>query len=217
MVEDTGMQAGGAATPSAETSKTEPQTQPTPLTTEQMEAVQKIVAEQAARIAQSMVDKAENRISKKAQEQIDALKLTQSALGLTDEQVDDAANKIVLNDLKQTRREPASPQPPAQQQQAQEELDPAIAELLAIFKAEGVTITEADPGFKEINTILADPNGDVHQMRKAAYHWTAEKRARLKTLQDNAAGRVVSGGQTQTTSAVSAQRARDYLEAAHRK
>ena len=217
MVEETGMQAGGAATPSAETSTPEQQTQPQALT---MEQIERLVTDKATRIAQSLVDKAASRLSQQAQEQIDALKLTQQALGLSNEQVEEAANKIVLNDLKAGRREQASTQQPDPQKQTQPDEPPihwAVQELLDIFKAEEVEITETDPGYKEINAILADKNGNIHQLRKTAYKFIEQKRAKSTDLQKNAAARVVTGGQPQTNNAAPQQRARDYLTAAHRK
>lgn len=181
-------QAGAQASTSPETSPVAEQpTETKPLTIEDVRA-------EATRIAQSFVDKAENRISAKAQEQINALKLTQGALGLTDEQVETAANKIVLNDLKAPRTEQASPAPQTQTNQAQE-VDPVIQETLEVFKTEGITIEVTDPEYKPLDAILRDPNGNIHQFRKALFAQIEAKRTRVAALQETASARVtgVSG------------------------
>lgn len=214
---NSGQQAGGTANPSAENASTqEQQTQTPPLTKEQLDVVEKLVQEQATRIAQSFVDKAANRISKEAQEQINALKLTQSALGLTDEQVEQAADRIVMKDLKATRQEPASSQP-APQQQAQTEVHPAIAKTLEVFKAEGITIETTDPEYKALDAILKDPNGNEIVYMRELFRQIDAKRQRIATNQQAAPARVVSGGQSQTDNAPRSSRARDYLQEAHKK
>lgn len=183
-------QAGAGAQASASPEPSPVAEQPTetkPLTIEDVRA-------EATRIAQSFVDKAENRISAKAQEQINALKLTQGALGLTDEQVETAANKIVLNDLKAPRTEQASPAPQAQPNQPAQEIDPVIQETLDVFKTEGVTIETTDPEYKPLDAILRDPNGNIYQYRKALYTQIEAKRSRVAAMQETASARVTGGG-----------------------
>lgn len=209
-----GQEAGAQASVSPEpTSGTESQPQENkPLT---IADVERIAEEKATRIAQSFVDKAENRISAKAQEQINALKLTQTALGLSDEQVEQAANKIVLNDLKAPRAEQASPAPQAQTNQPAREIDPVIQETLDVFKAEGVTIEVSDPEYKPLDLILKDPNGNIHQYRKELFRQIEAKRQRTAANAEKAPARVVSGGNTQTSSDPAKTTARDYLQRAH--
>lgn len=212
----TGTQEGAPASASTENaSTTEQANQPQPLTTEQMEAVQKIVAEQATRIAQSMVDKAENRISKKAQEQIEALKVTQQALGLSDEQVEQAANKIVLEDLKTVRGQAS--QQASTQQTATEQIHPVIAQTLKAFEIEGVTIEPTDPEYKPLDAILKDVNANEYVYFKELKTQIEAKRQRTAANQQAAPARVVSGGQSQTTDAPPQATARGYLERAHKK
>lgn len=185
-------QAGVQASTSPEPLVTPEQpTETKPLTIEDVRA-------EATRIAQSFVDKAENRISAKAQEQINALKLTQGALGLTDEQVETAANKIVLNDLKAPRTEQASSAPQTQTNQPAQAIDPVIQETLDVFKSEGITIDTTDPEYKPLDAILRDPNGNIHQYRKALFAQIEAKRTRVAASQATAPARVLSGGQ-QTT------------------
>lgn len=214
---NSGLQAGGTANPSADNaSTTEQQNQTPPLTKEQLDVVEKLVQEQATRIAQSFVDKAANRISKEAQAQIEALKLTQSALGLTDEQVEQAADKIVMRDLKAARQEPASSQP-TPQQQAPTDVHPAIAKTLEVFKMEGITIETSDPEYKALDDILRDPNGNEIVYMRELFKQINAKRQRIATNQQAAPARVVSGGQSQNDNAPRPSRARDYLTQAHRK
>ena len=209
-----GQPGGTPASVSPEASTQEPQTQePAALT---IEAIEKLIEEKAQRIAQSMVDKAEARISKKAQEQIAAIELTRGTLGLSDEQVEQAKAKVIYKDLAEPRQpEPASSQPPAPKSQAPE-VDPVIAETLETFKLEGVTIEPSDPEWKPLDAILKDPNGNIHQYRKALYAQIEVKRQRVAANQEKAPARVVSGGQTQQPGD-SATSAREYLRRAHQK
>jgi hypothetical protein len=186
-----GLPAGTPASVSPEpASPVEPTNQePKPLT---IADVERIAEEKATRIAQSMVDKAENRISKKAQDQIKALELTAQTLGLSAEQMAQAKSQIVYNDLT-TPAEPASPAPSSQQNQ-RPELDPVIQETLDVFQAEGISIDVSDPEYKPLDNILRDPNGNIHLYRKELYKQIEAKRQRTASLTDKAAARVVSGG-----------------------
>ena len=211
-----GQQAGATAIASAENaSATEQNAQEQKgLSAEEYRA---IAREEATRAAQSLVDKAEARISKKAQEQIAAIDLTKHSLGLTDEQVEQAKQKVIYQDLTSPRQqEQASTPPPAQQVQAQTEIDPVIAETLDVFKAEGITIETSDPEYKPLDAILKDPNGNIHQYRKELFKQIEAKRQRVATNQQQAPARVISGGQTQTTGEPSNPSARDYLQRAHK-
>ena len=179
--------------------------------------VERIAEEKATRIAQSMVDKAENRISKKAQEQIAAIDTSRQALGLSDEQVTQAKQRVIFDDLTaKPTAEQASPAPQTQPNQQPTEIDPVIAETLDVFKAEGVTIETSDPEYKPLDAILKDPNGNIHQYRKELFRQIEIKRARVVTNQQQAPARVISGGQSQTDSAPPNPSARDYLQRAHK-
>lgn len=215
MIDISGQQGGAPASVSPEASTTEQQTQePRPLTAAEIE---RLVEEKATRIAQSMVDKAESRISKKAQEQIAAIELTRGTLGLTDEQVEQAKAKVIYTDLASPKpMEQASPTPTAQKVQPQEQLDPVIAETLETFKSEGVTIEPTDPEWKPLDAILKDPNGNIHQYRKELYRQIENKRQRQTANQEKAPARVVSGGQV-NQSGDAPMSAREYLRRAHNK
>ena len=180
--------------------------------------VERIAEEKATRIAQSMVDKAEHRISKKAQEQIAAIDLTRQSLGLTDEQVEQAKQKVIYQDLTSPRQqEQASTPPPAQQVQAQTEIDPVIAETLDVFKAEGVTIEVGDPEYKPLDAILKDPNGNIHQYRKELFKQIEVKRARVAANQQQAPARVISGGQPNQSGGAITSSAHDAWQEAYKK
>lgn len=180
--------------------------------------VERIAEEKATRIAQSMVDKAEHRISKKAQEQIAAIDLTRQSLGLTDEQVEQAKQKVIYQDLTSPRQqEQASTPPPAQQVQAQTEVDPVIAETLDVFKAEGVTIEVGDPEYKPLDAILKDPNGNIHQYRKELFKQIEVKRARVAANQQQAPARVISGGQSNQSGGAITSSAHDAWQEAYKK
>lgn len=211
-----GQQAGATAIASdANASATEQNAQEQkPLT---IADVERIAEERATRIAQSMVDKAENRISKKAQEQIAAIDLTRQTLGLSDEQVNQAKQQVIYQDLTSPRQqEQASTPQAAQRTEAQPEIDPVIAETLEVFKDEGVTIETIDPEWKALDAILKDPNGNIHKYRKELFKQIEAKRARVAANSQQAPARVVSGGQSQAQSAPANPSAREYLQRAHK-
>ena len=176
--------------------------------------VERIAEEKATRIAQSMVDKAEHRISKKAQEKIEVI----DSLGLPNEQAEQAKQKVIYQELTSTRQqEQASTPPPAQQVQAQTEVDPVIAETLDVFKAEGVTIEVGDPEYKPLDAILKDPNGNIHQYRKELFKQIEVKRARVAANQQQAPARVISGGQSNQSGGAITSSAHDAWQEAYKK
>ena len=176
--------------------------------------VERIAEEKATRIAQSMVDKAEHRISKKAQEKIEVI----DSLGLPNEQAEQAKQKVIYQDLTSPRQqEQASTPPPAQQVQAQTEVDPVIAETLDVFKAEGVTIEVGDPEYKPLDAILKDPNGNIHQYRKELFKQIEAKRQRVATNQQQAPARVISGGQSNQSGGAITSSAHDAWQEAYKK
>lgn len=176
--------------------------------------VERIAEEKATRIAQSMVDKAEHRISKKAQEKIEVI----DSLGLPNEQAEQAKQKVIYQDLTSPRQqEQASTPPPAQQVQAQTEVDPVIAETLDVFKAEGVTIEVGDPEYKPLDAILKDPNGNIHQYRKELFKQIEVKRARVAANQQQAPARVISGGQSNQSGGAITSSAHDAWQEAYKK
>lgn len=208
-------QVGAQASPSPETLGTPEQaTENKPLTRVDFEELIKEIKP----LIQSQVDKAANRISKEAKEKIDALKQTQSVLNLSDEDVEKATNKIVMNDLTTRQAEQASPATQTQTNQAQtEQVHPAITALLEIFQAEGVEIVETDPEWTaHIAKVWNDPSGTIPALRKAAYQAVNAKQQRKAANSEQAPARVISGGQSQTDSAPPNPSARDYLQRAHK-
>ena len=209
-------QVGAQASPSPETLGTPEQaTENKPLTRADFE---ELITKEIKPLIQSQVDKAANRISKEAKEKIDALKQTQSVLNLSDEDVEKATNKIVMNDLTTRQAEQASPATQTQKNQVQtEQIHPAVAALMEIFQAEGEEVVETDPEWKDhIEKVWNDPNGTIPALRKVAYKATEAKRQRKATNQQQAPARVISGGQSQTDSAPPNPSARDYLQRAHK-
>ncbi len=212
-----GQQAGAQASASADNaSTTEPNAQEQKgLSTEEYRA---IAREEAVRAAQSLVDKAEARISKKAQEQIAAIDLSRQSLGLSDEQVEQAKQKVIYQDLTTPRQQEQASTPQATQRtEAPTEIDPVIAETLEIYAAEGIAIETSDPEYKALDAILNDPNGNIHKYRKEVFKQIDIKRQRVAANSQNAQARVVSGGQAQTNDEAPTASAREYLQRAHRK
>jgi hypothetical protein len=159
-------------------------------------AVRKIAEEIATRTAQSLVDKAEYRISKKAQDQIRALELNKQTLGLDDNQVMEAKQKIVMNDLTAppAAEGPASPQQPASGDQP--EIDPVFAETLSYFNEQNVTVEEGDPEFKGIKTVLDNPKASTFAYIAAVLKAVEAKKARVASQTESAPARVLGGGET---------------------
>jgi len=212
-----GQNAGVAATTSAENaSATEPNAQEQKgLSAEEYRA---IAREEAVRAAQSLVDKAEARISKKAQEQIAAIDLSRQSLGLSDEQVEQAKQKVIYQDLTTPRQQEQASTPQApQKNEAQPEIDPVIAETLEVFKGEGIIIETSDPEYKPLDAILKDPNGNIHQYRKELFKQIEIKRARVAANSQNAQARVVSGGQCQASTGNPNAKAHDAWGEAYKK
>lgn len=209
-------QVGAQASPSPEPLGTPEQAvESKPLTRADFE---ELISKEIKPLIQSQVDKAANRISKDAQAKIDALQQTKSVLNLSDEDVEKATNKIVMNDLTTRQAEQASPAPQTQTTQAQTEpVHPAVAALLEIFADEGEEVVETDPEWAaHIAKVWNDPNGTLPALRKAAYKATEAKRQRKATNQQQAPARVISGGHSQTDSAPPNPSARDYLQRAHK-
>jgi hypothetical protein len=203
------MQSSGLPETPATASQQEPTTQePEPLT---MEKVEQLIETKATRIAQSMVDKAEHRISAKAQAQIGALKETQSTLGLTDEQVEQATQKIVMNDFMNVPKKEETPPP---DQTTPDDEDPVIAEITQIFQEEGIQIEQDDPEFTALDKILKDPNGNIRLLRKELYKQIEAKKQRVSANTEQAEARVISSGATQTGEATVTS-AKDYWSNAH--
>ncbi len=187
-----------------------------PLTAEEY---RQIAREEAIKAAQSFTDKAERRISEKAQAQIDALRMNQEVLGLSNEEMDAATTKIVVNDIKAPRQaEQASPAPATQatQAQTQDDLHPAVAAILEINETEGLAVDEADPEWiKFVKPVWDNPKGTIPQLRKEYYLALDAKRQRQQQQQQQGPARVVGG--TPSTNAVAPQTARDMFKAAHTK
>lgn len=181
----------------------EPQTETPLLTPEQIAAIEKIADQRAARIAQSQSAKSENRIQKLIQEKFAALNATKDTLGLSDDQVKQAQQKIVTEAYASPPAEgsetPATNQP---ETTATTDADQAIsymnAQIQNVFDEVGATVTKADPEFAELQKAVDaawnDPKGLVKILR-AADKAATTKAARLQASSKTAAARVVSGGQ----------------------
>lgn len=184
-----------------------------------LETIQRVAREEATRIAQSQVAKGENRIQKLIQDKFAALEQTRETLGLSDEQVNQARQKIVVNAysaVEETNTNvPAQPSP---------DVDRAIqyvnAEIGNVFAEVGTSVTKADPEFavlqKAVNDSWNDQRGLVKILRAAEKAATA-KAERTSKQQENAQARVVSGGGEATTGGVSeGATGRDLLSQAYK-
>lgn len=185
--------AQGSATPeNASATEQQSQEQQKPLT---LQDVERIAEDRATRIAQSLVDKAEYRISQKAHAQIQALELNKSVLGLDDQQVQQAKQKIIMDELTAQPQpsEPPSPQPVSQSQPG----DVVSAYVNDIAEANGTQIDKNDPEWRDLQTVIDatwnDPKGAA-KVAVAVNKYATAKAARLASNQQSADARVSSGG-----------------------
>jgi hypothetical protein len=190
----------GAQVPETITPQVNPPEEPqkeTPLTPEQIAAIEKIADQRAARIAQSQSAKSENRIQKTIQDRFKALEQTKSTLGLTDDQVKQAQQKIVTEAYASPEETTPTTQPAPEVTDADQAIQYMNAQIANVFEEVGTSVTRTDPEFTELQKAVDaswnDPKGLVKILR-AAEKAATTKAARLQTTQQNAAGRVVGGG-----------------------
>jgi hypothetical protein len=189
----TGEQVQGQATEQV-SPQAEPQTENKPLTRDE---VQELIRSEATRIAQSQVAKGENRIQKVIQEKLAALNTSKDVLGLTDEQVQHAQQKIVTEAYtapeSQAETPTSVPQPAADVDRAIQYMN---AKIDNVFAKVGTSVTSADPEFKDLQEAIRnawnDPNGDV-EILLAANRVASAKATRLKAQTENASARLVGG------------------------
>lgn len=202
-----------------QTPKTSAQTEPQTEEPINREVVEQIAREVATRIAQSQVAKGENRINEVIQNKFKALEESKGALNLSDDQVAQARQKIVVDAYsaveETTTNVPAQPSP---------DVDQAIqyvnAEIGNVFAEIGISVTKADPEFaalqKAVNDSWNDQRGLVKILRAAEKAATA-KAERTAKQQEHAQSRVVSGGGEATTGGVSdGATGRDLLSQAYK-
>ena len=175
--------------------------------------VERIATEKATRIAQSMVDKASYRLSREAQEKIDALRTHGQTFGLTAEQVQSKMQEIVTNDL----TAPQTPQASESQPDAEPQQTPQLIDYMqSIFQAEGVAIEDGDPELAKILEVWQDPNGNIHKFNKAVYGAIDAKRQRLQRIETTA--RVSTpGGAGGSVADQTAASAHEYWSNAYKK
>lgn len=193
LVTPTGVQVPGQAAEEA-SPQTEPQTDK-PLT---LEAVRELIKEEASRIAQSQVAKGENRIQKLIQERFQALEKTKGPLGLSDEQVAQARQKIVTDAYSAPEDEPQT-QP--DEQPAEPSVEQAIQfmnrQVNKVFAKVGQTVTKSDPEYAAFQKAIDDnwTNEDgLSEIILAAQAAASAKAQRLQSQQSTAVGRVTAGG-----------------------
>ena len=196
--------------------QTDPQQEQGPLT---VDDYRKIAREEARREAQSQVAKGENRINQRIKEQLGALKLNQQALGLSDDQVAQARQKIVADAFAaedaETHASSTAPEP---------DIDHGIRYLNdridEVFEVVGTSIEKGDPEFPKLQKVIDeswnDPKG-LTKIELAAQKFATEKAARIASSRDGASARVMSGGDAATSGEAPAASGMDYLKRAYKK
>jgi hypothetical protein len=186
-------------TPTPVETPAEPQKE-TPLT---LEDYRKIAREEATKIAQSQVAKGENRIQKLIQDKFAALNQTKDTLGLTDDQVKQAQQKIVTEAYASPEETPKTNQPETPETP---DTDQAIqymnAQITSVFRKAGQTVTKADPEFEDLQKAVdASWNNEdgLVEILLAANEAATKKAARLQASSRNASARVAGGGGSGTS------------------
>ena len=174
------------------------------LTPEQIRTIERMVREETARVAsklQSQVARGENRIQGYIQQQIAALQQTKTLLGLSDQQVQVAQDKIIRDAY--TQQIDGAGQPTAQQYQQQPEMHPAIEAALAMMEAQGTIVEEGDPEFESIRPLLQA--GDYRNLIATTKNAMALKTQRLQSRKGKATVRAPGGasGQPETDTDIS--------------
>jgi hypothetical protein len=163
------------------------QQEPTPALSE--EQVRAIATEIATRTAQSLVDKGTSRIEKLVAERIQALEVTRQSLGLTDEQVAAAKQKIVVDAITEEQKPPAVPASTAPKPASQTPLHPILEAAVEMMAQQGVSVDEGDPEFATIKADIESPAPSAKLLVSLQSAITA-KAARLASQKERADARV---------------------------
>lgn len=170
---------------------TEPQKETPPT----LDDVRKIAREEATMIADRRAQKGEARITKMIQEKFAALEQTKGTLGLTDQQVLDAKQKIVTEAYSSVEEpEPTTPSTNTQQPQALEAGHPIFDYTMQVYQAAGIDVKATDPEFKIIQQALDDPDGNLGKYGVALQKAISTKRERLELHNETADARTLGGG-----------------------
>lgn len=189
-------------------------TQEQPLT---VEDYRKIAREEASRIAQSQVAKGENRINQRIQEQFKALNVNREVLGLSDDQVTQAQQKIVTEAYSAEAKGPEAQMPAPEVDKAIQYMNDRIDE---VFQVVGTSVESGDPEFPKLQKVIDDSWNDPQGLTKitlAAREFATEKAARVASQKDAASARVMSGGDAMTSGEVTAASATDLWKNAYKK
>ena len=158
-----------------------------PLTAEQY---REIARQEAMRIAQSQVAKGEHRIQQYIQQQVAALKQAQPYTGMSDQQVQDAAQKIAIDALTNPNLPEfgQTQQPPYLQEPV---MHPTIDAAIQMMRSNGTIVEEGDPEFQTIAPILA--SGDFSRLIEVTNAAMKAKTLRLQSRKEKATVRTPSG------------------------
>ena len=175
----------------------ESQSEATPLTPEQIAVIERIADQRAAAIANSQVQRGEARIQKLIQEKFKALEATAPTLGLSKDQIDQAKQKIVTEAYGSSETTQTN-QPAPSQADNDQAIQFMNAQIGIVFKEVGTSVTKSDPEFTALQRVIDESFTDEDGLAKillAAQRAASTKAARLQTHTENAAGRVIGGGQ----------------------
>jgi hypothetical protein len=204
MANDVSGQPGEAATPSDETFNqnapaTTPETGTEAAPQEQSgkaDLSQYVTRDEVGKLVQSWVDRTGNRleagIQKQIKDEVSALRRSQKVLGLTDEQVETAKQKIVYDAFTSESEAPAgNSQTPSQ---VQDQEPPVVGWARAQMEQAGVQIVDGDPELAVIEPAMK--SGDQYAFAAALKSAIEAKKARLASQTEGAKRRTAppSGG-----------------------
>lgn len=172
----------------------EPQKE-TPLTQEEIRA---IIRDEATRISQSLVAKGENRTQRFIQQQVAALKQSQRYSGLTDQQIQDAAQKIAVDAYTNPQLYEEAGQP-SQQPDSQTEMHPTVEAAISMMEARGTIVEEGDPEFDRFVKPLLERGAFNKELLSATLQAMDAKEKRTQDRKSKAAARAPGGGSGSAT------------------
>ena len=151
--------------------------------------------ERVTRLAQSLVDKADHRITERVQGGLktleDSLKVQRSAgIEITPEQEARARQKVVEQAMIEPPSQTSAAQATPNEQPAQQ-LDPVVARALGMMNKIGAVIEQNDPEFAQVKKAL--DTGDPDEFLLASAEAAKAKKARLASQTERSAARVPSG------------------------
>lgn len=137
-----------------------------------------ILSQRESDIIRRASQSATDRVSARVNERLSAIEMNKSALGLSEEQLQQAKQRIIQEEMTN------SPEAQPGQSVSPDSPNPQEQEILGmmedVFKNEGIEVLASDPEGKIIQDAINSPNTSAYKVRKAIMEATAKKTARMQ-------------------------------------